>query len=153
MKKVSLYLFIVILASSIVTAFPSGTTSSEVKVNLSASKRVAKAKRTTVKNNIPPFISFEEDPLLGALDTVPLKDHIGNIINNKLNNPYDLDDPKTIKKETEYDAKTGNYILTEKIGDEYYTAPTNMTFQEYLKQKATFDTRVTCNRFESVELA
>jgi cell surface protein SprA len=136
MKKVSLYLFIVILASSIVTAFPSGTTTSEVNVNPSASKRVAKAKRTSTQKHVSSFIPFEEDPLLGTLDTVPLKDHIGNIINNKLTNPYDLDDPKTIKKETEYDVKTGSYILTEKIGDEYYTAPTNMTFQEYLKQKA-----------------
>lgn len=48
-------------------------------------------------------------------------------------NPVDLHDPKTIDQQVEYDPITNSYILTEKIGDEYYRAPTYMTFEEYLR--------------------
>jgi cell surface protein SprA len=63
----------------------------------------------------------------------PLKDRFGDFINNGGKNPIDLKDPKAVEQKVEYDPITNRYILTEKIGDEYYRAPTYMTFEEYLK--------------------
>ena len=67
-------------------------------------------------------------------DTFPLQDRQGDFINDYQYNPFDIK-PSIIKQEVEYDPETGNYILIEKIGDEYYRAPTYMTFDEYLKYR------------------
>lgn len=66
-------------------------------------------------------------------DTVPpLKERQGDFLNDQNVNLIDLNDPKAIEKQVEYDPETGMYIITEKIGDDYYRAPTYMTFSEYL---------------------
>lgn len=70
-----------------------------------------------------------------AQDTVPIKDRFGDFLNDQSNNPFDLN-TSLIKQEVEYDPETGNYILTEKIGDEFYRMPTYMTFEEYMDWKA-----------------
>ncbi len=62
----------------------------------------------------------------------PLKERFGDFLNNKPNT-IDLRDPKAVEQQVEYDAATNRYIVTEKIGDEYYRAPTYMTFEEYVK--------------------
>ena len=36
----------------------------------------------------------------------------------------------------EYDVETGQYIITEKLGDDYFRAPTYMSFQEYMDYRA-----------------
>ncbi len=69
-------------------------------------------------------------------DTVPVQDRTGDFINNPNSNPFDLQDPGIIEKNVEYDPTTGNYIITEKIGDEYYRPPTYMTFDEYFEWQA-----------------
>ncbi len=68
-------------------------------------------------------------------DTVPPSDRSGDFINNPNNNPFDLQDPGVIEKEVEYDPATGNYIITERIGSEYFRMPTYMTFEEYLEYR------------------
>ncbi len=76
-----------------------------------------------------------EGPMVEAiptlLDTVPLEDRYGDFLNDANRNPFDLKDPGIITKEIEYDAKSNRYILTERIGNEYFRAPTYMTFEEY----------------------
>ena len=72
-------------------------------------------------------------PFAAELDTVPVKERYGDFLNNK-KNPFDLKDPSIIQKNVEYDAKSGQYIISEKIGDDYYRMPTYMTFSEYLKK-------------------
>jgi len=62
----------------------------------------------------------------------PLKERFGDFLNNTTN-PIDLRDPKAVEQKVEYDATTNRYIVTEKIGDEYFRAPTYMTFEEYVK--------------------
>lgn len=72
-------------------------------------------------------------------DTIPkdtLTDRSGNWIDDPVNNPFDFQDPDAIEKVVEYDPQTGMYMITEKIGDEYYRAPTYMTFEEYLDWSA-----------------
>ncbi|MEO0779959.1 MAG: cell surface protein SprA, partial [Bacteroidota bacterium] len=69
-------------------------------------------------------------------DTIsPINDRSGDYINNPNNNPFDLRDPGVIEKDVEYDPASGNYIITERIGSEYFRTPTYMTFEEYLEYR------------------
>ncbi len=83
--------------------------------------------------------SLNEDPFTYILETIasdtlpPIGDREGDFITDPSTNPFDLEDPSVIQQEVEYDAETGLYLVTEKIGDDYYRAPTYMTFEEYLK--------------------
>ncbi len=70
------------------------------------------------------------------LDTVPIRDRQGDFLTNPNRNPYDLQDPSNVDKRVELDPETGRYIISERIGDEYFRAPTSMTFSEYLDWKA-----------------
>lgn len=69
-------------------------------------------------------------------DTLPQRDRTDDFINNRLRNPYDLNDPSIIEKEVEFDPETNQYIIKEKIGKDYYRAPTYMSFEEYLEYRA-----------------
>lgn len=64
----------------------------------------------------------------------PLQERLGSFLNPSPN-PIDLKDPKVVEQGVEYDPVTGQYIITEKIGDDYFRAPTYMTFNEYAKWK------------------
>ncbi len=66
-------------------------------------------------------------------DTIPPR--YDDFVNDSIKNPFDLKDPGIIEQEVEYDPESGLYIITEKIGDDYFRAPTYMTFEEYLKWK------------------
>jgi cell surface protein SprA len=81
-----------------------------------------------------------------TLDTLPpLNERYDDFINSGSHNQIDLHDPKAIDQHVEYDATSDMYIITEQIGDDYYRAPTYMTFSEYVKwrdaqqQAAYFD--------------
>ena len=67
-----------------------------------------------------------------AQDTIPLNDRFNDFITDDNYNPFDIQ-TKEITQEVEYDPETGNYIILEKIGDEYFRTPSYMTFQEYKK--------------------
>jgi cell surface protein SprA len=81
---------------------------------------------------------FSAEYILAAThpDTIPLRDRYGDFMNDPSRNPFNLKDPGIIKKEVEYDPASGNYIIYEKIGDDYFRSPTYMTFSEYLDWKA-----------------
>ncbi len=69
-------------------------------------------------------------------DTVPLTDRVGDYLRDSSTNPFYLRDPDFIDKKIEYDPATNGYFVTEKIGDDYYRVPTQLTYSEYLKYKA-----------------
>ena len=69
-------------------------------------------------------------------DTIPLEDRTGDYLNNSSQNPFDLQDPAAVEQTVEYDPETGNYIITERIGNDYFRPPTFMTFEEYLEYQA-----------------
>lgn len=69
-------------------------------------------------------------------DTIPYKNRPGSDPVKDKKNPFDLKDPKSIEKEVEYDPISGEYILKEKIGTDYYSNPKTMTFEEYMAFKA-----------------
>lgn len=84
--------------------------------------------------NLPePYI--QEVLKTSSLDTIPLEDRQGDFITDKKYNPFDIT-TKEIKQKVEYDPVTNQYIIYEKIGDEYYRTPTYMTFDEYMDYMA-----------------
>jgi len=81
--------------------------------------------------------SIKEQTVAIVQDTIPpIQDRTGDFINDKPANPFDLKDPAVIEKNVEYDVETGQYIITEKLGDDYFRAPTYMSFQEYMDYRA-----------------
>lgn len=70
------------------------------------------------------------------LDTLPpIKDRTEDFINAGSKSPFDLKDPKAIDKNVEYDPETGRYIITEKVGDNFFRMPTYLTFEEYMEYR------------------
>ncbi|NNV55617.1 cell surface protein SprA [Panacibacter sp. KCS-6] len=63
----------------------------------------------------------------------PIKDRRGDRFSWQSNNPFDLQDTGFIKQTIEYDPKTNEYYIVEKIGNTLYRKPTTLTFDEYLK--------------------
>ena len=87
--------------------------------------------------NMPPIqaINFETSGNKGELcDTIPDKQPEFPLYQPKT--IVDLKDPASVDKSEEYDPASGQYILTEKIGSEYYKAPASMSFDEYLQFKS-----------------
>ncbi len=74
---------------------------------------------------------FEET----TLDTIPFNERYGDYINDDQYNPFDLL-PSNIEQTVEYDPESGNYLILEKIGDEYYRSPSYLTFEEYIEWSA-----------------
>lgn len=82
----------------------------------------------------------------------PLGERFGDFINSGGANPIDLKDPKAIEQKVEYDPETNMYIVTEKIGDDYYRAPTYMTFSEYVKWRDEKQQRDYFDRLQGVSM-
>ncbi len=97
---------------------------------------------TNLSLDADPF-AFEE--LQHETDTVPVEPRYGNFLTNPTRNPFDLNDPAAIEKNVEFDPESGQYIITEKIGDFFYRPPTYLTYEEYWdyirkqQEKAYFD--------------
>jgi len=72
------------------------------------------------------------------LDTLrfPLMDRRGDPFSNPNRNPFDLKDPINLKDSIEYDPKTQQYYIVEKIGNQYYRKPTYLTFEELMRMQA-----------------
>jgi len=90
--------------------------------------------RALASANLPdPYTS---DILLGVQDTIPIQERYGDFINDPSSNPFDLEDPEIIEQSVEYDPETGLYLITERIGDDFFRMPSYMTFDEYLEYQA-----------------
>lgn len=68
-------------------------------------------------------------------DTIPLSDRDGDFTTEEYSNPFDIQ-PTDIQQTIEYDPDSDTYIIYEKLGDEYLTMPSYMTFDEYLDWKS-----------------
>ncbi len=72
-------------------------------------------------------------------DTVvhyPISDRRGDPFSNQSKNPFDLRDNPLIKRSIEFDPKTKQYYIVEKIGSQYYRTPTYLTFEEFWRLEA-----------------
>jgi len=77
---------------------------------------------------------FSPEYVLATTDTLPpLEDRSGDYITDPNNNPFDLQDPPIIEQNVEFDPETGQYIISETMGDIYFRPPIYMTFEEYLE--------------------
>ncbi|HLG41582.1 MAG TPA: cell surface protein SprA, partial [Chitinophagaceae bacterium] len=75
-----------------------------------------------------------------ALDTVPrLQDRRGEPYANPSRNSFDFRDTGYIKRTIEYDPKTKQYYIVEKIGDKYYRTPTAYSMEEFLRLQGKKD--------------
>ncbi|MEO5906892.1 MAG: cell surface protein SprA, partial [Saprospiraceae bacterium] len=94
------------------------------------------AEKANASYNLPdPYVWTAE---VITLDTLPpIKDRQGNWIENPNTNPFDLLDPEEVVQDVEYDPATNRYVITEKIGDEFYRTGTTMTFDEYMEWKSS----------------
>lgn len=109
---------------------------------------VAKAPLTSVspENPAPKILPPPPSP-----DTFPpLQERYDDFLNNQNGNPVDLRDPKAIERQVEYDPTTDLYIISERIGEDYYRAPTYMTFQEYIKWRDEQQQREYFDRLQGV---
>lgn len=89
-----------------------------------------------------------------AQDTLPpLQDRFGDYLNDRPSNPFDLSDPSAIQQNVEYDPESGLYLISEKIGEGYYRAPTYMTFDEYLKWRDEQSQKELFNRLRDASSA
>ncbi|MBK6622189.1 MAG: hypothetical protein IPG32_15400 [Saprospirales bacterium] len=79
---------------------------------------------------------YTPDLILGVQDTIPIEERYGDFISDPSNNPFDLEDPEIIEQSVEYDPETGLYMITERIGDDFYRMPSYMTFDEYMEYQA-----------------
>lgn len=61
----------------------------------------------------------------------PISDRRGDKFSNNTNNSFDLKDTSFLRQTIEYDPKTKQYYLVEKIGNTYYRKPTSLTFEEF----------------------
>lgn len=68
-------------------------------------------------------------------DTIPIEERYDDFLHSPTN-PFDLQDPPAIDKNVEYDPETGQYIVTESVGEYYFRPPTYMTFEEYLEYRS-----------------
>jgi len=75
-----------------------------------------------------------------TIDTIPITESYGDFLTDPNTNPFDIN-PSNIEQKVEYDAASNQYVIFEKIGEEYYKTPVTMTFQEYLDWTAKQDER------------
>ena len=61
----------------------------------------------------------------------PITDRRGDAFSAQSRNPFDLRDTSLIKRRIEYDPKTKQYYIIEKIGKGYYRTPTYLSFDQY----------------------
>jgi hypothetical protein len=83
--------------------------------------------------------TYAQDTTKGrANDTTrfPIKDRVGDPFTYNSNNPFNFSDTSIIKRDVQYDPKTKQYYIVEKIGNSYYRTPTYLTFEEMMRFKA-----------------
>ncbi|MFL5742431.1 MAG: cell surface protein SprA [Flavisolibacter sp.] len=88
------------------------------------------------KANASPFQTGQQQP-----DTAhyPLRDRRGDPYSNPNRNAFDLKDTAFVKRHVEYDPKTKQYYIIEKIGNQYYRTPASFSMQEFLKLQGKKD--------------
>ena len=69
----------------------------------------------------------------------PLIDRHGDPYSNPNRNTFDLRDTAFIKRTVEYDPKTKQYYIVEKIGNKYYRTPTAFSMDEFVRLQGQKD--------------
>ncbi|HEX8334946.1 MAG TPA: cell surface protein SprA [Segetibacter sp.] len=80
-------------------------------------------------------MSFAQNSTSNSRDTTryPIQDRPGDPFTYKNNNPFNLSDTGIVKRDIQYDPKTKQYYIVEKVGNSTYRTPTYLTFDEMMK--------------------
>jgi len=104
--------------------------------------------------NTFPAVAFQgslQEAGAATTDTLPpVEERYDDFITNPKKNPFDLKDPSIVEQTVDYDPETGQYIIREKIGDDYFRPPTYMTFEEYLAWQRKKDERDYFNQLAGI---
>jgi cell surface protein SprA len=81
------------------------------------------------------------DKYFFAADTnrYPLRDRYGDPYSNPDRNSFNLRDTGIIKRTIEYDPKTKQYYIVEKIGNRYYRTPTSFSMEDFVRMQGKKD--------------
>jgi cell surface protein SprA len=84
------------------------------------------------------FMPFQE-----GKDTTkyPITDRRGDPYTSPNRNPFSLSDTAFVKRNVEYDPKTNQYYVVEKVGDKYYRTPATFSMKEFLELQGKKDER------------
>ena len=85
---------------------------------------------------------FHADYFFTKTDTshFPLRDRRGDPYSTThRRNSFDFSDTSYIKRSVQYDPKTKQYYIIEKIGDTYYRTPTAFSMQDFLQLQGRKD--------------
>ncbi|NCI47992.1 T9SS outer membrane translocon Sov/SprA [Sediminibacterium soli] len=66
----------------------------------------------------------------------PISDRRGDPMSNQSRNPFDIRDTGLIRRAVEYDPKTRQYYIIERIGGKYYRVPTSLGFDEFWRLRS-----------------
>ncbi|MBU3677159.1 MAG: cell surface protein SprA, partial [Chitinophagaceae bacterium] len=69
----------------------------------------------------------------------PIEDRTQNKVAETTPKRFDLDDPKNIKTDIDYNPDEQVYSISERIGNAYYRSPSYMSFDEFLNYQAKKD--------------
>ncbi|MBC7875454.1 MAG: hypothetical protein H7Y01_15745, partial [Ferruginibacter sp.] len=84
-------------------------------------------------NNTPDNIDFFQDTT-----RYPIRDRYGDPYSYR-GNSFDLKDTAFIKRTIEYDPRTKQYYIVEKIGNKYYRTPTSFSMEEFVRLQGKKD--------------
>jgi cell surface protein SprA len=82
-------------------------------------------------------------PFQDGKDTTkfPITDRRGDPFTNPNRNPFSLSDTSFLKRNVEYDPKTNQYYVVEKVGAQYFRTPATFSMKEFLELKGRQDER------------
>ena len=100
-------------------------------------------------SGVPTLEEYKSNDIIAVADTIPVKERYNDFITDPKKNPFDIT-PSIIEQKVEYDPASGNYIIFEKIGNEYYRTPTYLTFNEYLDWKSKQEEREYFNQLAGI---
>jgi cell surface protein SprA len=69
----------------------------------------------------------------------PLQDRRGDPYSYPNRNPFDFKDTAFVKRNVEYDPKTRQYYIIEKIGSQYYRTPVSFSMQDFIRMQGQKD--------------
>ncbi|MCS6917264.1 MAG: cell surface protein SprA [Chitinophagales bacterium] len=79
----------------------------------------------------PPGVQADSPP--GPQLRYPIHDRYSDYYTTPDNHSFDLKDPSAIEQQIEFDPLTGQYLLTETIGNDFFRNPSYLTFEEFLE--------------------
>ena len=88
------------------------------------------------------LFAFLYNAKANAQDTTihyPLSDRRSDIYSNPPKNSFDFRDTSFVKRNIEYDPKTKQYYIIEKIGNSYYRTPISFSMEEFLNMQGKKD--------------